>query len=368
MGCALRYGRMSRLEPDVDEVRALAYTAFSQLQGFLIAGTMYLGDRLGLYRALADAGASMSAEELADATGLHPRWVLEWLRAQGAAGLLEHAGDERFELSPAGAEVLANESSLFYAAGAFGHLPKRAAQFDEITESFRTGIGPSFDDRGPEDAERVEVMFGNWYRQMLVPVALPALEGVVPKLEAGGRVADVGCGAGIALIEIARAFPEAELHGYELSEHALERAHANVAEAGVDNVEFHAVDDEPLPGDQSFDLVMTLDCIHDMTRPDEVIDAIDAALDADGTWLWGEPKAFPTFEENVSNNPLVAMMYATSLVGCMASGMSEPDGAGLGTLGIPEPKAREMAAAAGFRRFAVHDFGSPINVYYEVRP
>lgn len=354
--------------PDVDEVRAFAFTAFSQLQGFLIAGTVYVGERLGLYRALADVAGPVSADELAEATGLHPRWVLEWLRAQGAARLVDHVGDERFELSPAGVEVLADEDSLFYAAGAFGHLPRRAGEFEEITESFRTGIGRTFDDRGPEGAELVERLFGNWYRQMLVPVMLPALDGIVAKLESGARIADVGCGAGVALIEIARAYPDSDHHGYEISEHALERARANADEAGIENVTFHHASDDPLPEDHSFDLVMTLDCVHDMTRPRAVIHALRESLADDGTWLWGEPKALPTYGENVNHNPMAAMMYATSIFGCMASGTAEPDGAGLGTLGIPEARAREMAEAAGFERFEVHDFGNPVNVYYEVRP
>lgn len=357
-----------RPPPDLDEVRAFAFTAFSQLQGFLIAGTIYVGERLGLYRALAEVAGPVSAEELAEATGLHPRWVLEWLRAQGAARLVDHVGDERFELSPAGSEVLANQDSLFYAAGAFGHLPLRANDFETITDSFRTGIGRTFDDRGPEGAELVERLFGNWYRQMLVPVMLPALDGVVGKLESGARVADVGCGAGVALVEIAQAYPNSEYHGYEISEHALERARANAGDAGVDNVSFHDVGDDPLPADHSFDLVMTLDCVHDMTRPGEIVDALRDAIADDGTWLWGEPKALPTYEENVAANPMAPMMYATSIFGCMASGMAEADGAGLGTLGISEVKAREMAEASGFTRFEVHDFGNPVNVYYELRP
>lgn len=353
---------------DLDEIRLFAFTTFSQMQGFLVAGTIYMGTRLGLYRALAEAGGLVSAEELAEATGLHPRWVLEWLRAQGAAGLLDHADGERFGLSPAGVEVLANEDSLFYAAGRFANLPLRAGDFDAVTECFRTGVGRSYDARGPEGAVAVEGAFANWYRHMLVPVMLPALDGVVDKLETGARAADVGCGAGIALLEMAKTYPRSEFHGYEVSAHALDRARANRDEAGVDNVTFHHVADEPLSGDESFDLVMTLDCVHDMTRPDEVIHALRAALRDDGTWLWGEIKAHPTYEENVEANPMAPMMYAMSLVACMASAMSEPGGAGLGTLGISERKAREMAGAAGFTRFEVHDFGNPVNLYYEVRP
>ncbi len=354
--------------PTVDELRAYSFVVFSQLQGFLIAGTIHLGERLGLYRALAAAEEPVTAAELAAATGLHERWVREWLRAQGAARLLEHHGDERFSLPAAGAAVLADPSSLFYAAGAFRHLPKRAEVFTSLRDSFRTGIGHPYDAMGPEGAESVEAMFSNWYRHMLVPVMLPALDGVVDKLTAGATVADVGCGAGVALLTMAVAYPASTFHGYEASVHAIERAEANRSAAGVDNVTFHHVADEPLPADGSIDFLLTLDCVHDMTRPTEVVGAIRRALAEDGTWLWAEPKALPRYEDNVERNPMAALMYGMSVVSCMASALSEPGGEGLGTLGIPEPRAREMAAAAGFTRFEVHDFGNPVNTYFEVRP
>ena len=353
--------------PDLDALRAFAFKVFSNLQGFMVAGTIYLGEQLGLYRALAERGPT-SADELAAATGLHARWVLEWLRAQGAAGLLEHMGDDRFLLIPAGREVLANDGSVLYAAGAFAHLPMRAQQFTETLPSFETGIGHPFDARGAEGAEATERLFGNWYRQMLVPVMIPALAGVPDKLAGGSLAADIGCGAGVALIELARAFPHADLHGYDISRHALERAEKNRAEAGVANITFHDATVDPLPDDHRFDLVMTLDCVHDMTAPGDVLAALRRAVAEDGTWLWAEPKALPTYDQNVERNPMAAMMYSTSIFGCMSSAMSEPGGAGLGTLGISEPKARQMAEDAGFSRFQVHDFGNPVNIYYEVGP
>jgi 2-polyprenyl-3-methyl-5-hydroxy-6-metoxy-1,4-benzoquinol methylase len=353
--------------PDIDAVRSYAFTLYTQLSGFLLTGTVWVGVHLGLYRAMAGAGP-VSADGLAAATGLHPRWVLEWMRAQGAAGLLRHAGDEHFELPPEGAAVLVDEDHLFYAGGTFGHIPLRAAQLADLPESFRTGLGHTWDDRGAEGAAATEGLFRNWYRTMLVPVMLPALDGVAERLRHGARVADVGCGAGVALIETAKAFPSSEFHGYEVSERALERADANRAAVGLTNVTFHHAADDPLPADGSFDLVMTLDCVHDMTRPTEVVAALRRAVADDGTWLWAEPKALPSFEENVERNPMVAMMYATSLTSCMSSAMSEPGGEGLGTLGIPETRARAMAAAAGFTRFEVHDFDNPVNVYFEVRP
>jgi 2-polyprenyl-3-methyl-5-hydroxy-6-metoxy-1,4-benzoquinol methylase len=203
---------------------------------------------------------------------------------------------------------------------------------------------------------------------MLVPAILPGLDGVVAKLEAGAKVADVGCGAGIALITMGKAFPKSEFHGYELSQHALTLAAKNLAESGLTNVTFHDVRGEELPTDGSFDLVTTFDCIHDMTHPTQVIGAIRKAVKEDGTYLIADIKGFPTYEENLAENPMVAMMYGFSVLSCMSSALSEPDGEGLGTLGFHEAVAREITSKAGFTRFTAHDFGNPLNAYYEVRP
>jgi SAM-dependent methyltransferase len=133
-------------------------------------------------------------------------------------------------------------------------------------------------------------------------------------------------------------------------------------------VRFHDVRDEALPEDGGFDFITTFDCIHDMTHPRDVIRAIRKALKDDGTYLIADIKAKPSYEENVSENPMAAMMYGFSVLSCMSSALSEPDGEGLGTLGFHPGLAREMTTDAGFTRFTEHDFGSPVNTYYEVRP
>src|SRR5207302_3367727 len=223
-----------------------------------------------------------------------------------------------------------------------------------------------YDAQGSDGAHGVARGFAPWYKHMLVPMILPGLDGVVAKLEAGAKVADVGCGAGVALIEMAKAFPKSEFHGFELSKEALAIAEKNKAEAGVGNVTFHDVRGEQLPTDGSYDFVTTFDCIHDMTHPREVIGAIRKALKDDGTYLIADIKSYPTYEENLEENPMAAMMYAFSVLSCMSSAMSEPDGEGLGTLGFPAELAREMCTDAGFTRFDEKDFGNPINMYYEV--
>ncbi len=340
---------------------------FGQLSGLVTSGMIYLGHHLGLYRALQD-GAETTSAELAARTGLHDRWVLEWLRGQAAAKLIEYRGDGKFALSPVAALVLANEGSPAFAAGAFAALPAQLGVLERLLESFKTGIGMPYDVFGPDGARGIEGMLAPWFRTMLVPVALPQLDGIVAKLEAGAKVADIGCGTGIALIEMAKAFPHSTFHGYDISKHALAHAQANQRDAGLRNVSFHDAAHDPLPADGSYDFATAFDCVHDMTHPTEVLRAVREALKPDGTFLIVDINAKPSFEANLADNPMAAMLYGFSVLSCMSSGLSHPEGAGLGTLGFSEPVARQMTLEAGFTRFKRHDFQNPVNAYYEVRP
>jgi 2-polyprenyl-3-methyl-5-hydroxy-6-metoxy-1,4-benzoquinol methylase len=335
------------------------------MTGAHVAAMIILGLRLGLYKALAGAGR-VTSEDTASATGLHERWVREWLRGQAAAGILEYA-DGRFELSPEVALLLADEDQMSYLGGNFLPLPQRMAMLDGLMDSFRTGLGYSFDDRGPAAAASTESMFRNWYRLLLVPVALPMLDGVTAKLQAGARVADVGCGSGLALLEMAKAFPSSTYDGYDTSTHALVRAQENRAAAGASNIAFHDPRQEPLPPDPTYDLITTFDCLHDMTHPEAAVAAIRAAIKPDGTWFIADINGAPTLEEQIGN-ATTPMLYAMSVLGCMSSALSEPGGAGLGTLGLPEPAMRELVQAAGFTRFRRLELPHPINAFYEARP
>jgi 2-polyprenyl-3-methyl-5-hydroxy-6-metoxy-1,4-benzoquinol methylase len=359
---------VSTREPDVEKTLDLMKHVYGFLEGWTVSAMVWVGDALGLYAAMRDAGG-LTAPALAARTGLHERWLLEWLRGQAAAGLVDHVGDERFALSPEQAAVLADEQgSVFFSAGSFSGMPDRAEMLRRLPESFRTGIGFPFDAHGTGGAQLVERMFAPWFRHMLVPVVLGGIDGLVPRLQAGAKAADVGCGAGVALVTMAKDFPASEFHGYDISKLALARAETHKREAGVENLEFHDVAGEALPADASFDLVTAFDCIHDMTHPAEVIAAVRRALRDDGLFLLADIKSYPTLEENIERNPMVAMMYASSVLSCMASATSEPGGAGLGTLGFHTDLAREMAGGAGFTRFEVRDFGHPVNLYYEIRP
>ncbi len=353
--------------PTDDQIRLFAFRVWNYKQGEVVSLMIHLGDRLGLYRALAEAGP-VSAGELAARTGLVERWLREWLRGQAAAGLVSSADGETFSLAPEAVPVLADESgSVWFAAGAFQGGMASPEIVDRLADAFRTGVGLSYDDLGPSAAHNVERMLGPWTRQALVPVILPALAGVVDRLTAGARVADVGCGSGVAVLAMAEAFPASTFDGYDLSEHAIQRARTKLAESGLGNASFHLREAAELPDTPTYDLVLTLDCLHDMPHPEEAMAAIRRSITTDGVWLIKEIRSAASWDDNLKN-PMLAMMYGTSVATCMSSALSEPGGAGLGTLGLHRELAESMCRAAGFSRFEVRDFDDPANLYYEVRP
>ena len=362
---------MARGEIDPDRLKAYSFQVFSKLEGAVTAGMIHLGDRLGLYRALADAPAPATTDELARATGLDERWVREWAHNQAAARLVEweeHDGVERYWLSPEADAVLASPDHAAFGMGMFHRLPRTIDALDHMPESFRTGVGYDYDSHGEEGAVGIERSFEPWNSNHLLPTVLPALDGVVAKLRAGAAVADVGCGAGGAVLLMAEAFPHSTFVGYDISQFALARARDRLAAVGVGNARFADPRVDPLPSDRSLDLVTTFDCIHDMTHPYDVVRAIREALADDGTWLLVDIKARDTFAENVEKNPMASLMYGISVLSCMSSALSEPGGAGLGTLGLPASRAEAMARDAGFTRFRRLDVDHAVNAFYEIRP
>lgn len=345
----------------------LAARVWSYKQGEVVSLMVHLGDRLDLYKAMAGLGP-VSADELARRTGLDSRWLLEWLRCQGAAGLLETDDGQTFELTEEGATILADDvGSVWFASGAFTGAVVPPEAVEPLADAFRTGLGLSYDELGPTIAHGVERLTDPWTRLALVERVLPALPGVVDRLEAGARVADVGCGAGVALVAMASAFPASRFEGYDLSVHALDRARDKVAASGLTTVQLHHAPASELPDEPTFDFVLTLDCIHDMPRPAEAIAAVRRSIKPDGTWLIKDIRSAPTWDENLKN-PMLALMYGISVATCMSSALSEPEGAGLGTLGFNPEVAERMCTEAGFTTFVVHDFEEPTNLYYEVRP
>jgi len=368
VAAGLRYCPAVADAPDPDRLRQYAFTLFTKLEGAVTSGMVHLGDRLGLYRAMADAAAPLTTGELAGRAGLDERWVREWAYNQAAAKLVDIDADERVSLSPEAVAVLADASSPAFGMGQFSRFPALVAMLEELPAAFRTGLGYDFDRHGEDGAAGIEQAFEPWYRNYLIPVGLPALDGVVARLESGGVVTDVRCGAGIAVCLMAEAYPASHVHGYDISRLALDRAERRRQDLGLANAHFHEAGRDPLPSDGSVDLVTTFDCLHDMTRPQEMIEAIRAALRDDGTWLLVDIKARDTYAENVAKNPMAALMYGVSVMSCLSSALSEPGGAGLGTLGLPESKARAMAEVAGFTRFRRLAIDHALNAFYEVRP
>jgi 2-polyprenyl-3-methyl-5-hydroxy-6-metoxy-1,4-benzoquinol methylase len=358
---------MTDIATDPDKLKLYSFQLFTKLEGAITSGLVHLGDRLGLYRALADAPGPLTSAELAERCGLDERWIREWLHNQAAAHLVAFE-DERFWLEPEAVAVLAMPGHPAFGMGMFHRLPQTMATLEMLPESFRSGMGRDYDSHGAEGATGIERSFEPWYRNFLLPVALPALDGVVAALEQGATAIDIGCGAGVAVCLIAEAFPKSNIHGYDISQYALARAATRRDERGLSNAHFHDASIDSLPADHSVELVTTFDCIHDMTHPQEMMNAIRGAVAPDGVWLLVDIKARDTFAENVAKNPMAALMYGTSVYSCMSSALSQPGGAGLGTLGLPESRAKAMAEKAGFTRFRRLAIENPVNAFYEIRP
>ena len=363
---------MGMMEADPQKLKMFSFLVFSKLEGAVTSGMIHLGDRLGLYRALASAVEPLTIHALAADLGLHPRWVEEWAHNQAAANIIVQSrdsdGEERFGLTPEATLVLATEDHPAFGMGMFHRLPQTMGSLHHLPESFRTGLGRDYDSHGPEGAVGIERSFEPWSRAFLIPLVLPAISGLVDRLEAGAKVADIGCGAGGAAIQMAERFPNSSFTGYDISRFALERAAEKLSKSTAKNVSFVDPRRAPLPEDGSLDLVTAFDCIHDMTHPAETMKAIRRSLKPDGCWLLVDIKSLDTFEENASKNPMASLMYGISVMSCMSSALSVEGGAGLGTLGLPESKAREMALAAGFGRFDKLDIDHSVNAFYEVRP
>ena len=358
-----------RTELDPDQLLLTVLNLFKLKEGEVIGQIVHIGTRLGLFAALDDVGEATSAG-LAEATGYHERWVREWLFAMSAQGLVQH-DDGRFALTPEARVTLVDEDHPRYSAGVFGP-PITQHEIDRTVEAFTTGIGMTWDEHGAETCHFQAAMGAAGQRHYLVPEILGAISGVSERLRGGATVVDIGCGAGVAAEVVAEAFPESRVIGMDPSEHAMAAAADRADAAGLDNLEFRtgtfdSLDDLQAEGIE-VDLLLTLDVIHDLPRPGAAVRSARSCLADDGVWLIADIRAAGSLEDN-RRLPMLPLMYGMSILYCMSSAMSEPGGAGLGTMGLTSEVLREMSDAAGFTSFETHEFESDVmNRYYELRP
>ncbi|MET8772797.1 class I SAM-dependent methyltransferase [Streptomyces sp. NPDC004658] len=326
------------------------------------AGSIALGHRLGLYRALAEGPAT--PEEFAERTHCHPRYLTEWLRGQAAGGYARYdPATGRFSLSEEQAFCLADPNGPDVAAAfrfALGML--RAAP--RLAEAFRTGEGLAWHEHDDEVFVGVDAFFRPNYEAELVPNWIPALDGTEAKLRAGARVADVGCGLGSSSILLAEAYPRTEVVGSDYHGASIALARERAAEAGVaGRVTFQVATAQTFEG-TDYDLVAMFDCLHDMGDPLGAARRVREALAADGTWLLVEPLASDRTEENF--HPVGRLYYSASTFLCVPNALSQQGGYALGAQ-AGEAAVREVATEAGFTRFR-RAAQTPFNAVYEIRP
>jgi 2-polyprenyl-3-methyl-5-hydroxy-6-metoxy-1,4-benzoquinol methylase len=330
-----------------------------------VMGDASLGDRLGLFASLAEEGPATSAE-LAERAQVNERYACEWLRGMHAAGYLElDRSCARFALPAEHAQVLAAEGGPLFLGGAFQLTFGYLRALDRLTEAFRSGGGVPQSAYPAETWEGMGRFSRPFYENLLVQAWVPAVSGLHERLERGARWADVGCGAGLAAIALARAYPASTFVGYDAFEGQVELARRAAAEAGVgDRVRFELLDAAAgLP--ERFDVVSTFDVVHDAINPPALVRAVRAALAGDGVYLMLEINSADDPAENVG--PLATLLYGVSVVYCMTTSLAH-GGQGLGTCGLPPAKARELCLTSGFSTVEQIELQDPFNALYVARP
>ncbi|UWE09822.1 class I SAM-dependent methyltransferase [Actinacidiphila bryophytorum] len=319
-----------------------------------------IGDRLGIYTAMASAGPLTSAE-LAARTGLDERYLREWLAAQVAGEYVGYdAGSGRYELPAEKAAVLADPDAPTYAAGMFTMLQALYGTEDALLDAFRTGEGVGWGEHGPALFEGTAKFFRPGYAAALVPEWIAAVDGMTAKLERGGSVADVGCGYGHSTLLMAEAFPASRFHGFDFHRLSVEAARGLAAQAGLsDRVEFDVGTAQDFPGGD-FDLVTFFDCLHDMSDPGGALRHTADALAEGGTCLLVEPNMSADIRENV--HPIGRGMSAASVAVCLPSALAQPGPEALGNH-AGEEAMRHIADEAGLHHWTLAA-ESPVNRVY----
>ncbi|WP_043160525.1 class I SAM-dependent methyltransferase [Bradyrhizobium sp. Ai1a-2] len=352
------------MEVDNDRLNSFMGKMIGDIGAAMNASLMLIGDRLGLYKALAEKGP-MNSSELAKATGTAERYVREWLSAQAASGYVEYdTASGKFSMLPEQAMALADDESPVF-LGAVGNVV--AATFlDEakISDAFKTGKGVGWNKRSECLFCGTARFFRTGYKHHLVQEWLPALEGVVDKMKRGAKVADVGCGHGISTRLMAEAFPKSTFFGFDYHEGSVQAAREQTRDAGLsDRMTFETHTAKTFPAN-GYDLVCFFDCLHDMGDPVGALKHTRSTMAKDGTCMLVEPFANDRLEDNL--NPIGRVYYAASTMVCTPASLDQEVGLALGAQ-AGEARLREIAREAGFTRFR-RATETPFNLILEARP
>jgi SAM-dependent methyltransferase len=349
---------------DPAKLEAFVFRAVDEVGATLNAALVVMGDKLGLYRAMAGAGP-LDPREIAERAGVAERYVREWLNAQAAGGFVEYDGSSgRYTLPPEQANALTDEQSPAYLPGFFQLALGSVLDSPRITEAARTGEGVGWHDHVHDVHDGCERFFRPGYNANLVGTWLPALDGVVAKLEQGAVVADVGCGHGSSTILMAQAFPKSTFVGSDYYEDAIATARARAEAAGVaDRVTFEVAPAAGYGG-KGYDLVTMFDCLHDMGDPVGASRHVRETLADDGTWMIVEPAAGDRVEDNL--NPVGRAYYGFSTLLCTPASLSQEVGLALGAQ-AGEARLRDVVTSGGFTRFR-RAAETPFNIVLEAKP
>jgi SAM-dependent methyltransferase len=352
------------VEVDGDKLQQFVFRAVEEVGATLNAALVVMGDKLGLYRALA-GGGGLSSAELAARTGSAERYVREWLNAQAAGGFVEYDPDScKYSLAPEQTVALTDPDSPAYLPGFFQLAIGSVLGSPRIVEAARSGDGLGWHEHAHDVHDGCERFFRPGYNAHLTAEWLPALDGVVEKLERGALVADVGCGHGSSTILMAQAFPNSTFVGFDYHDGSIETARRRAREAGVtDRVRFE-VERAAAYGGRDYDLVTMFDCLHDMGDPIGAARHVLGTLKPNGTWMVVEPHAGDRVEENL--NPVGRAYYGFSTLLCTPASLSQEVGLALGAQ-AGEARIREVVQAGGLSRFR-RAAETPFNLVFEARP
>ena len=347
----------------MDKLNAFIGQFVNDLGASAHAGMVVIGEKLGLYKAL--AVHPMSPAELATRTDTDERYLREWLSSQAAGGYVSYdAKSGKFSLTEEQAFTLANEDSPAYLPGAFELALGSLAAVPRITESFRSGQGMGWHEHADGVFHGCEKFFRPGYAANLVSAWIPALDDVKEKLKAGARVADVGCGKGASTLLLAKAFPKSQFFGFDYHDKSIEGARELARRDGIANrVSFEVAKAKEFPG-KDYDFVAMFDCLHDMGDPVGAAKHVRQSLAKDGTWMIVEPFANDQLGDNL--NPVGRVYYSFSTLLCTPCSRSQEVGLCLGAQ-AGEARIRDVVTAAGFTRFR-RATETPFNIVYEARP